>query len=361
MWRDSIRVERVVNGNTLLLENGINVVLLGVDDTRNSQERLQNLLCPSDGRGRYVWFSKDSSYPDVYYLDDDNNTFYAYVNTSNDEGDEIGVNGLLLREGLSGLCGNPYLCDSLNAFISYVDKSDSKIVVVPNPIVRPVLDPEVEDIVKRESRENNDRKSHDHSGDCWMSDGSMNCSMLNRAVDYTNSVTKSFANLIASNSAGPYNLGQICEIYSYLRNKWKYVNDPADNEYVAYASESIQDCNLSGDCDDFAILMAACLMAVGGEVCINTTQTYNGDGHAFTEVDVSRFTMSEIQDAVEKYFGTYTRIPSTLCYRRDGGHVWLNLDWQTTYPGGNYWANQNYNRWDCYTRYNGQWIWQKKI
>ena len=79
--------------------------------------------------------------------------------------------------------------------------------------------------------------------------------MLEQAVDYTNSLTKSFANLLASKSEGSYNLGQICEIYSYLRKKWKYVNDPVDNEYVAYASESIQDCNLSGDCDDFAVLM----------------------------------------------------------------------------------------------------------
>ena len=359
MWRDSIRVESVVNGNTLLLENGINVVLLGLEDTRNSQERLQKLLNTSDGRGRYVWFKKDSSYPEVYYLDEDNNTFYAYANISNDEGEEIGLNGLILREGLSGLCENPYLCDSLSAFISYVDKSDSKVIIVPNPVVKPILDPEVEDIVEKESNNNRNREAHDHSGDQWMSDCSMNCSMLEQAVDYTNSMTKSFANLLASKSEGTYNLGQICEIYSYLRNKWKYVNDPVDNEYVAYASESIQDCNLSGDCDDFAVLMAACLLAVGGEVCINTSQTYNGDGHAFTEVDVSRFSMTEVRDVVEEYFGTYTRIPSTLNYRCEGNHVWLNLDWQTMYPGGNYWANQNYSSWDCYTRDNSRWVCQQ--
>ena len=82
IWEDSIGVESVKNGNTLQLENGVNVVLLGLEDTRNGQERLQELLCPNDGETHQVWFIKDSSYPELFYLDEDNNTFYAYVSTA---------------------------------------------------------------------------------------------------------------------------------------------------------------------------------------------------------------------------------------------------------------------------------------
>lgn len=359
IWEDSIGVESVISGNTLRLENGVNVVLLGLEDTKNSQRRLQQLLCPADGENRQVWFVKDSSYPELFYLDEKNNTFYAYVNTADGNGGEVGINGLILREGLSRLYENPYLCDSLSVFQRYVDGSDSHEIIEPNPVVKPVLDPEVEDIVENREKKNGKQEKHDHSGDCWLIDGSKNCEMLDRAVDYTNSVTKSFANMLAAKSEGNFNLGQICEVYSYLRNKWQYVNDPVDNEYVAYASESIQDCHLSGDCDDFAVLMAACMLSIGGEVCINTAQTSNGEGHAFAEVDVARFSQSDVENTVLEYFGKYTRIPSPLSYRRDGNHLWLNLDWQTSYPGGNYWVNQNYSSWDTYVRESGTWTWRK--
>lgn len=358
IWEDSIGVERVISGNTIQLENGVNVVLLGLEDTRNSQERLQELLCPNDGETHQVWFIKDSSYPELFYLDEDNNTFYAYVSTADGNGGEVALNGLILREGRSRLCENPYLRDSLGRYQQYVDASNLEELILPNPVVKPVLDPEVKDIVENQDDGNRKREIRDHSGDRWLTNGSQNCDMLRRAVDYTNSVTKSFANLLAAESEGPFNVGQICEIYSYLRKKWKYVNDPADNEYVAYASESIQESHLSGDCDDFAILMAACMLAIGGEVCINTAQNGN-EGHAFTEIDVSRFQQSDVENSVQSYFGKYTRIPSPLSYRREGNHVWLNLDWQTTFPGGNYWLEQHYTSWDSYVRESGNWLWKK--
>lgn len=358
IWEDSIKVKSIVNGNTIRLENDINVVLLGLEDTQNSQLRLQQLLCP-DGQMRYVWFTRDSSFPELYFLDEDNNTFYAYATTFDDNGNDISVNGLILREGLSDLCENPYLCDSLNQYLYYVEEGKGNgEMIVPNPVVKPVLDPELEDIVENVIYDKKNREFHDHSGDIWYSDGFRNCEMLDRAVDYTNSVTKSFANMLALKSEGSFNVGQICEIYSYLRNKWKYVNDPADNEYVAYASESIIDSHLSGDCDDFAVLMASCILAVGGEACINTAYAA-GEGHAFAEVDVSRFQQDDIESSVQSYFGKYSFIPATLCYRRDGNRLWLNLDWQTAFPGGNYWADQQYTSWDSYVREDGTWTWKK--
>lgn len=357
IWSDSIQVEEVVNGNTLKLENGIHVVLLGLDDTKNSKQRLERLLCPKDGDKKDVWFIKDSSFPDVYYLDEDNNTFYAYVQTSTEAGEEICLNSMILKEGLSDLYITPYLQDSLNKYRQLAEHSPHHEIVL-NPVVKPVLDSDVQDIIDEQGKKNEITEVHDHSGDVWMMDGNLNCDMLNRACDYTNSITKSFANMLASKSEGPYNVRQICEIYSYLRNKWKYVNDPADKEYVAYASESICDSHLSGDCDDFAVLMAACILSIGGNACINTASRGN-EGHAFAEVDVSQFNMTEVESTVMDYFGKYMNISTPLSTRHDGNRIWLNLDWQTSYPGGKYWLNRNYDVFNCYFRQNGQWIWQK--
>lgn len=350
MWDDYIAVQSVVNGNTLELENGMNVVLLGVQDTKESQQWL------SFYKGKEVRFIKDASYPDQYNLDEDNNTFYAYAIYTDDNCIDICLNSNILKNRLSSLCINPYLRDSLASYEEYTeDTNDEKLVV--NPVVKPQLDNDVQNLLDQLSNTSGyENINHEH--DAWKSDGAMNCEMLGRACDYTNSITKGFSNLLAAKAEGNFSIGQVCEIYSYLRNKWRYVNDPADNEYVAYASESIRNNHLSGDCDDFSVLMASCILSIGGNVCINTADKDNS-GHAFTEVDVSKFNLSEIEECVRGYFCKYNNIQEHLSYRRDGSTIWMNLDWQTSYPGGAYWENGNYDRRDTYVRQDGQWIWKR--
>ena len=121
---------------------------------------------------------------------------------------------------------------------------------------------------------------------------------------------------------------------------------------MASASETIEG-SLVGDCDDFAVLLASCVMAVGGRACINTGQSYNG-GHAFTEVDIAEFGETTMLQAIKENFSQYN--VSSLAVRRDGSHLWMNLDWQAAYPGGSYW--DCYER-DSYPYENGQWTWQK--
>lgn len=347
IWEDPISVEKVLNGNTVQLENGVNVVLLGVDDTQESRSHLSERLKDN----KRVLIHRDSSIPVLYYVDDDNNTIYGYLST---EEEGYCINTEILREHKSGLCRNPYLQDSLSFYSSLV--RDMVVEPVINPIVKPQLDTELEELVSK-NRESV-HEAIDHSNDAWHSDGRQNCEMLSRTCDYTNSITKSFANLLASKAEGEFNVKQICEIYSYLRNKWKYVNDPSDNEYVAYASESIADSHLSGDCDDFTVLMASSILAVGGKACINTASQGNS-GHAFAEVDVSQFSLEEVESVVKEFFGGNISMPEHLFFRRGMGAVWMNLDWQTMFPGGKYWLDANYDSWDSYTRENGGWSWTK--
>ena len=111
------------------------------------------------------------------------------------------------------------------------------------------------------------------------------------------------------------------------------------------------------ECDDFTILMASSMLAIGGNACINTA-SQGESGHAFAEVDVSRFNLEDVESIVRDYFGSSISMPDHLYFRKDGNSVWLNLDWQTMFPGGKYWLDTNYDRWDSYTRfgwYFGKW------
>ena len=131
------------------------------------------------------------------------------------------------------------------------------------------------------------------------------------------------------------------------------MNDPNGHEYVARASETIA-ASLTGDCDDFSVLMASCLLAVGANVCVNTGDNPSG-GHAFTEVDISEFNTSDVLEQIRNYFSEYDI--SSLCIRQDGNRKWLNLDWQAAYPGGKYYDCSS--RRDSYPCIGGKWSWKK--
>jgi len=65
-------------------------------------------------------------------------------------------------------------------------------------------------------------------------------------------------------SQGPFHVEQVAEIWTAVRREWRYVNDPRGRDYFASARETI-DNGYVGDCDDFAIVLASMVTAVGGE------------------------------------------------------------------------------------------------
>lgn len=163
-------------------------------------------------------------------------------------------------------------------------------------------------------------------------------------MDYTNSITRDYAIRYASKYPGTYSYDQIFAIYDQLYNNWKYVNDPNGFDYFARASETIN-VNLTGDCDDFAVLMAALITAIGGNTRVSLA--YNATaGHAFTEVYIGKVSEGAPQAALQSinrhYRGLFyslfgIRAIDTVWYRQDsGGGAWLNLDWWSKYPGGKY-------------------------
>ena len=154
---------------------------------------------------------------------------------------------------------------------------------------------------------------------------------LVEACNYSNSSLRNNAVSIAGRNAGSYNLGQICDIFDYCYNNWKYVNDPKGSEIIEYASNSITN-GLNGDCDDFAVLVCSMILSIGGEARINYAYGKHG-GHAFTEVNIGK---TEIEEYISKrYKNVYDH--SGIWTRTDkDGNNWLNLDWFAKHPGGKY-------------------------
>jgi len=162
---------------------------------------------------------------------------------------------------------------------------------------------------------------------------------IKEAIDYENPITRNFAVQLAAEYPGEYNIGQICSIYEHIRGEWKYVSDPSGQEYFAYASESIEN-GLVGDCDDFAILMAATIEAIGGGSRVILASGPEG-AHAYAEVYVgpddaplTHEVLESIQDRYAERYPSYIHKPAINYHVDSKGRVWLNLDWTATHPGG---------------------------
>ncbi|HBX51671.1 MAG: hypothetical protein A2W98_05780 [Bacteroidetes bacterium GWF2_33_38] len=161
-----------------------------------------------------------------------------------------------------------------------------------------------------------------------------NKKQLVNACNYTNNFLRNKAVSIAGQSAGNFNLGQVCDIFDYCYNNWKYVNDPQTTNYVEYASTTLKN-GLNGDCDDFAVLICSMVLSIGGEARIN--YAYNSQsGHAFTEVNIGYTDIKNVENYIfKRYKNIYKN--SGVWSRADGnGNKWLNLDWFGKHPGGQY-------------------------
>jgi hypothetical protein len=158
------------------------------------------------------------------------------------------------------------------------------------------------------------------------------------AIDYQNSVVHNFAlQQISRSHSGDYTTGQICDIWDSIHNKWTYVSDAANLNYYTPASDSIKN-GLKGNCLDYAILNAAAIESIGGSTRVITVDSPSEDGHAYAEVYVAD-DKSELL-SLETYIGE--RYHPKFVYHdeettSDGQtHYWLNLDWQSNYPGGEF-------------------------
>jgi transglutaminase-like putative cysteine protease len=131
-----------------------------------------------------------------------------------------------------------------------------------------------------------------------------------------------------------------------VNDKWNYVYDPQNEDYYSKASETIGqldfDDSFKGDCDDHALLIAACIKAVGGEVRLIKTKVVLKDGrkvgHLYPEVKFGNVKdLETVVYLIKTIFFKDKTINKNINYYQDTkGFIWLNYDYNDSYPGGAY-------------------------
>lgn len=164
-----------------------------------------------------------------------------------------------------------------------------------------------------------------------------NKSKIIDAVDFDNPKVRNFAlaattqNFTTEVKKFPKNrtLIQCFAVFKEIKEKWNYVNDPIGREYIANASESLQ--HFSGDCDDHAILMAACIKAVGG-----SPRLIHTGGHIYPEMLIGD--KAQLENAIflikEVLFVQESKNQTIHYHIDERGKIWLNLDYTAKFPGG---------------------------
>ena len=126
-----------------------------------------------------------------------------------------------------------------------------------------------------------------------------------------------------------HTLIQAFSIFKEINTKWRYVSDVKGGEYFATPAESME--LLAGDCDDHAVLMAASIKAIGGEVRLVRTT-----GHVYPEMKVGDdVAMERAAILIRKQLFTREVGDAPLYHHTDAdGQHWINLDYTRNYPGG---------------------------
>jgi len=162
---------------------------------------------------------------------------------------------------------------------------------------------------------------------------------IQQKVDYTDSAVRDFAvrhSLLYFDNYYP-KYRQICRQFSllkYIKMNYRYVSDPSDFDYFASPQESLQ--LMAGDCDDYSIMMASVLKAIGAKVRIIWApkhvypELYCGNKATFEKYVNAVYTLFE-QEIGDKQ----------IYYRIDkNGDYWLNIDYTDMYPGSMYYSDE---------------------
>jgi len=160
------------------------------------------------------------------------------------------------------------------------------------------------------------------------------------------------AMIIAADYPGVYNINQVSAIYKSLASGgWYYYSDPNDRDYFQNANLTLQrgkihDSIGSGDCDDFAILMASLINSLGGSTRITFAYDIQKKlGHAYAEIylgSVGDPEVDQILSWLEDEYGK-SELPGV---NMTADEVWLNLDWgsdplKASYPGSCYFGDDS--------------------
>ncbi len=160
---------------------------------------------------------------------------------------------------------------------------------------------------------------------------------ISSKVAFNHTDVKSTAGIIAAEYPGGCNIDQISEIYRAVRGGWRYVSDPRGPDYFSSADLTIRNGKEAnsigmGDCDDFAILMAALIESIGGTTRIKFV-VYGLTGHAYAEVYLGQAEDPQVDEMIEWLKDEYNTDKIYKDFDLSSDEVWLNLDWWADHPG----------------------------
>ena len=169
-----------------------------------------------------------------------------------------------------------------------------------------------------------------------------NKSRILEAIEYNDPQVRNFALMATSKHFRNHKekdakrrLIQSFAVFKEIQDRWNYVNDPKNREYIAKATESLQ--HFSGDCEDHAILMSASIKAIGG-----VTRLIHTKAHIYPELLVGN--KADLEYAIylikEELFVNESKNKTIHYHIDERGQVWLNLDYTATYPGGPFMSDE---------------------
>ncbi|MDM1084548.1 transglutaminase-like domain-containing protein [Myroides odoratimimus] len=163
-----------------------------------------------------------------------------------------------------------------------------------------------------------------------------NKSKIIPAIEYDKPIVRNYALATTrkhfSNIPNTQHYRQIVQslaIFKEVRTKWNYVNDPKGSEYIATASESLQ--HFSGDCDDYSVLMAGLLRAIGA-----TPRLIHTKEHMYPELLIpNKGDLEQVIYLIKEVLFKEESKGKEIHYHIDErGQIWLNMDYTARYPGG---------------------------
>ena len=164
-------------------------------------------------------------------------------------------------------------------------------------------------------------------------------SAIHAALHPPDPAVRDFAvSLIRPGHGGTFRMSQACDIWDGVAGRWTYVEDPRGSEYLSPPGRTIV-LGLKGDCDDYALLLAALIESAGGHARI--VYARNGTmGHAYPEVFIGT-TPEEFERAAGYIRARYgaDAIGCHVTGGETGTLYWLNLDLTARHPGGSFFSD----------------------
>ncbi|HOT07849.1 MAG TPA: PKD domain-containing protein [Methanotrichaceae archaeon] len=159
---------------------------------------------------------------------------------------------------------------------------------------------------------------------------------INQKVDRGNDLVRDQGLRLIRDRSGPQRIDQICSIYDYMVDNWTFASDWRGLEQFQYSNYTLRKgmefgTSGKGDCDDFSILLASLIEAIGGTPRVVFAYGQGG-GHAYAEVYLGRRNDSDVNRMLAWLRSEYD---ADINYHVDSKNedVWLNMDWWKD-PGG---------------------------